>query len=306
MKEFFNACSLAERLQGLLPAVNSKNCRLIRQFLAEKAQATPAAQIAAFHSLTELRRGLLAEAGQMPGLEKTEFLLADIGLEDFAFALLSGIVNTLGDAGTGATWEVMLETLQLTVANLELSQVELEECHVLDAELRAWQPLDPASREQLLRLKASVSRARRLAESYSDRIMAWFPRRALALGQALAVPLTAVRIFGEAEIRGHLIFQLSKLASSLLRRIREALDLPAWDVVVSGQATGRVASAEQLNDSFSGAGAGALETGGRRRGDSRRRRRHGAGAGAAALVASGRAGAASGSGAGGLRRNRPA
>jgi len=122
---------------------------------------------------------------------------------------------------------------------------------VLDAELRAWRPFDPASREQLLRLKATISRARRLAESYSERIMAWFPRRALALGQALGVPPTAARIFGEAEIRGHLIFQLSKLASSWLRRIRAALDLPAWDVVVSGQATGRVVIAERLDENFS-------------------------------------------------------
>jgi len=296
LREFFNARSLDERLQALLPAVNSHDAQLIHQFLAEKAQATPAAQIAAFHSLTELRRGLLAEAGQMPSLEQADFLLADIGLEDFAFALLSGIVNaldaetqSLGSAGVppassstvpvpvsrtggetpperavpipnrkcatvaagGAAWDTFLDILQLAIANLELSCVEREECRVLDAELRAWRPFNPASREQLLRLKATSSRARRLAESYSERIMAWFPRRALALGQALGVPQTAVRVFGEAEIRGHLVFQLSKLASSLLRRIREALELPAWDVVVSGQATGRVVSAERLDGSFS-------------------------------------------------------
>ena len=251
LMEFFNARSLAERLQALRPAVNDHNARLIHQFLAEKTQTNPAARIAAFHSLTELRRGLLAEAGQMPDLERPEFLLADIGLEDFAFALLSGIVNDFGDAGAGATWETLLDLLQLTIANLELSQVEIEECRVLEAELRAWQPIDPTDREQLLRLKATIIRARRLAESYSDRILAWFPPRALALGRALAVPETAIRIFGEAEIRGHLVFQLSKLASSLLRRIREALQQPAWDVVVSGQATGRVTSVEQLNGSFS-------------------------------------------------------
>ena len=273
LKEFFNARSLDDRLQALLPAVNGVNARLIHQLMVEKARTAPAAQIAAFSSLTELRRGLLAEAGQMPGLEKQEFLLADIGLEDFAFALLSGIVNALGDGaqhpvsadvppagspgaspgdGTGgAAWKANLEILLLTIANLELSQVELEECRVLDAELRAWQPLDPASRDQLLRLKATVSRARRLAESYSEKIMAWFPPQALALGRALAVPATAVKVFGEAEIRGHLIFQLSKLASSLLRRIREALDQPAWDVVVSGQTTGRVISADQLGGKYS-------------------------------------------------------
>jgi phosphoglucan,water dikinase len=251
LKEFFNARSLTERLQALLPAVNGHNARLIHQFLAERAQTNPAARIAPFHSLTELRRGLVDEAGQVPDLERPDFLLADIGLEDFAFAWLSGIVNDFGEAGAGAAWKTVLEILQLTLANLELSQVELEEGRVLQAELRAWEPLAPTDREQLLRLKATVLRVRRLAESYSDRIMAWFPPRARALGRALAVPETAIRIFGEAEIRGHLVFQLSKLTSSLLRRIREALHQPAWDVVVSGQATGRLTCAEHLNGSVS-------------------------------------------------------
>jgi phosphoglucan,water dikinase len=156
-----------------------------------------------------------------------------------------------GAAAHRVAWETLLELLQETIANLELSEVEPDECRVLGAELRAWQPLDPADREQMLRLKATVSRARRLAESYSERIMAWFPPRARALGQALGAPQNAAGIFAEAEIRGHLIFQLSKLAGSFLRRIREALQLPAWDVVVGGQATGRVALAEQLGGTFS-------------------------------------------------------
>ena len=252
LKEFFNARSLDERLQSLLPAVNDRNARLMRQFLAEKTQSAPATPpVAVFRTLTELRRSLMVEAGRLPEWERQELLLADIGLEDFAFALLSEIVNAFGDAGAGTEWETVLDLLQQTLANLELSQVDVDECRVLDAELRAWRPLDPASREQLLRLQATVSRARRLAESYSDRIMAWFPQRARALGQALGVPPAAIRIFGEAEIRGHLIFQLSKLASGVLQRLRQALDQPAWDVVVCGHATGRVTPAEHLDGNFS-------------------------------------------------------
>jgi len=252
LKEFFNARSLDERLQSLLPAVSNKDARLIHKFLAEKSGATLAGQIAAFNSLTELRRCLISEANRVPGLEKQEFLLADIGLEDFAFALLSEIVNGFDTDGSAAEWTVQLEVLQQTIKNLEMSHVEPEESRVIDFELQAWRtPFNPTDREHLLRLKATVGRARRLADNYSDRIMAWFPQRAQALGQALAVPHTALQVFGDAEIRYHLIFQLSKLVSSLLRRFREELALPAWDVVVIGHAIGRIKLAKQLETRFS-------------------------------------------------------
>ena len=129
----------------------------------------------------------------------------------------------------------------LTLANLALSNVEPAECRALEAELRAWrESFDPADREQLLRLKATTDRSRRLAENYGDRIVALFPQRVEKLGRSLGVAEHAIRVFCDAEIRAHLIFQLSKLISSLLSRLREQLGLPAWDVVVGGRAVGRL------------------------------------------------------------------
>ena len=251
LKEFFNASSLDERLQTLLPAASENDAHLIRRFLAEKTRTTPAGPIAAFKSLTELRRRFLAEVKRRPGLEQPEFLLADIGLDDFAFVLLSEILNAFEAGGAGPAWEPGLEVLQQAVVNLELSRIAPEECGAIDAELSAWRTaFAAADREQLLRLKATVSRARRLAESCSDRIMAWFPRRARTLGRALGVPPPAIQIFAEAEIRGHLIFQLSKLATLVLRRIREELAQPAWDVIVPGEAAGRVRPAGHLDGNF--------------------------------------------------------
>lgn len=252
LKEFFNASSLDERLQTLLPAASETDAHLIRRFLAEKTQTAPAGQIAAFNSLAELRRRLLNGAELVPGRENPELLLADIGLDDFAFVLLSEILNAFEAGSAGPAWEPWLEVLQQTVVNLELSRIAPEECGAIDAELSAWRTaFAAADREQLLRLKATVSRARRLAESCSDRIMALFPRRARTLGHALGVPPPAIQIFAEAEIRGHLIFQLSKLASAVLRRIREELAQPAWDVIVAGEAAGRVRPAEHLDGNFS-------------------------------------------------------
>ena len=249
LKEFFNARSLDERLKALLPAVGASQAGLIRSFLSEKAGTRSPEQLAAFRTLTTLRQGFLEAVERNPSLETQDFLLADIALEDFAFALLSEIINGFEAERAGSLWEPSLDTLLLTITNLELSCLDPEECRALGAELRAWrETFDPSDREQLLRLKATADRARRLAEDYSDRIMALFPQRVEKLGRALSVAEPAIQVFCEADIRGHIIFQLSKLVESLLRRLREQLALPAWDVLVPGQAVGRVKTAGLLGE----------------------------------------------------------
>jgi phosphoglucan,water dikinase len=78
-------------------------------------------------------------------------------------------------------------------------------------------------------------------------VVALLLSRAEELGGALGVAEHAIRVFCEAEIRSHLVFQLSKVASLLLQRLREALELPGWDVLVSGRALGRVKVLERLD-----------------------------------------------------------
>jgi len=249
LKEFFNARSLDERLTTLLSEADETGAGLIHSFLGQKADSNLPGQFAALQTLTELRRNFLVAVKKNPGLETQELLLADIGLEDFAFVLLSEMVNAFDAAKAGAAWEILLDTLRLTITNLALSGVVPEEGRAIEAELRAWrQDFDSSDREQLLRLKATADRARRLAEDFSDRITALFPPRVEKLGRALGVAEPAIRVFCDAEIRAHLVFQLSKQVSSLLRRIREQLALPAWDVVVSGRATGRVKVAGALDE----------------------------------------------------------
>jgi phosphoglucan,water dikinase len=99
----------------------------------------------------------------------------------------------------------------------------------------------------LLRLKATVERCRRLAENYSTHILGLFASEAEALGSAFGVQKNAIRTFCEADIRAHLIFQVSKLCSSLLRRLRAELKLPPWDVLVTGEAAGILQAVRQLH-----------------------------------------------------------
>ncbi len=298
LREFFNAHSLDERLEALLDKAGADGAALIRSFLSQKAGAGLSGQLGALRALSGVRRLCLDRTRREPGQETEPFLLADIALEDFAFSLLSRMINAL-EGGGGEQMRLWLETLLLTVANLALSSVEPEECAAIESELRAWGPdldrtcpkspassrplsqplskplsdwpffdkgtdkgcdkgpepellgqaLDSGQSEPLLRLKATMDRSLRLAQEQSRRIAALFSTEAERLGCALGVAEHAIRVFAEAEIRGHLVFQLSRLAAALLRRLRARLQLPPWDVLVSGRATGRLRAVRRLEDS---------------------------------------------------------
>lgn len=80
-------------MNALLPEVGEREADLIRSFLSQKAGSGLPEQGRALRALTELRGRCLAAVKERPGLEGQPFLLADIGLEDFAFVLLSRMVN---------------------------------------------------------------------------------------------------------------------------------------------------------------------------------------------------------------------
>jgi len=79
-------------------------------------------------------------------------------------------------------------------------------------------------------------------------ILDFFPQRVEKLGRALSVAEHAIQVFCEANIRCHIMFQVSKLVAFKLRHRREQLDLPPWDVIVPGKDVGRVKIAELLGE----------------------------------------------------------
>jgi phosphoglucan,water dikinase len=240
LKEFFNARSLDERLEALLPALETKQAELVGHFLRQKAGSTLLDRLTALQSLTELRH-LFADLIRHQGApDPQEYILIDIALEDFAFVLLSEIINDCESLEPGVAMDGRIEALTLALDNLRLSGIDPEESRATQCELAAWGKLSPsATRNEILRLKASVSRCRRLAEDFGARTVALFAERASKLGRALGVAEHAIRVFSESDIRSHIVFQVSRLADVLLRRVRERLRQPPWDVIVSGRAVGR-------------------------------------------------------------------
>jgi len=249
LKEFFNASSLDERLAALEKKASDEQADLIRVFLERKSKTGFENQVTTLGALTALRHLVASVPENKSSSVAQEFVLADIGLEDFAFVLLSQLVNTFEASDPRRSGMDLLEPLVLTGRNLAMSGISREEWDAINAELDAWREnFDPRDNEQLLRMKATIERSRRLAESFSERLIESMLSRVEKLGRALGVEEHAIQVFCEAEIRSHLVFQLSKLTSILLRRLREALALPGWDVFVSGKAFGRARVLQQLED----------------------------------------------------------
>ena len=255
LKEFFNARSLEERLHALLPTAAPRRAALIRSFLDRKEAASSLQQqLDALTALTDLRRDFHGTSTKNLEGATDDVLHTDIELENFAFALLSNLTNSLQAevrvplADAPPPWSPLLHALSLSAENLWLSHLEPEESGAIASESLAWnQEFDRTNREHLLRLKATADRARRLAEDHSQRILALFPPRAEKLGRALGVADQAILLFSEDELRRHIIFQFAKLTSLLLGWLRRDLALPPWDVLVGGEAAGRVLALHTLS-----------------------------------------------------------
>ena len=278
LKEFFNARSLDEQLAAVAADTADPDAGLIRSFLEAKAASRePSPRLDVLRLLTSLRARFQERLKARSGTDLLQDTLADIRLEEYAFVLLSQLINHLGgqeasledrrpdreaaasggaaraatlqpgSAAAGRFWPSVLECLLLTVENLRYSGFDPEEGRALEAELAAWQQdFEPSDRDRGLRLKATLDRARRLADCHRDRILSLFPPGASRLGRALGVPAAAVTVYAESEIRSHLVFQLAKLLALALTTLRLQAGLPRWEVIVPGRAFGRVVQAPDL------------------------------------------------------------
>ncbi|NVM20951.1 MAG: TIM barrel protein [Desulfobacterales bacterium] len=250
LKEFFSACSLEEQLEAIAEKADAREVNLIREFVEAKEKAqTPERLATTFELLTMLRGQFHEKLEKNIGSEVQGPQLADIGLEDFSFVLLSRLINHFEASEKGTPWSQALHVLALTVENLRLSGFDAGECRAIESESKAWrQRFEPQDLDHLIRLKATVDRCRRMAEAYCNKILALFPERVERLGRALGVAEHAIKVFSEADIRSHSVFQLSRLVDLLLINIRGLAALPPWDAIVPGKVAGRLVAAPCLND----------------------------------------------------------
>ncbi|KAJ0035004.1 hypothetical protein Pint_25631 [Pistacia integerrima] len=227
-----------------------------------------------------LESGLRNDAPDAAIAMRQKWRLCEIGLEDYSFVLFSRFLNAV-EAKGGAhwlaenvesknvgSWNDALGVLVVGVSQLGLSGWRPEECSAIRNELLAWQEIGLSVKEGiislcpwflsvcegsedgkiiwLLRLKATLDRARRLTEEYSEALLQIFPPKVEILGKAFGIPENSVRTYTEAEIRAGIIFQVSKLCTVLLKSVRTALGSQGWDVLVPGTAVGTVFQVERI------------------------------------------------------------
>ena len=255
LKEFFNALSLDERLKELAEDINSREAASIGNFLKIKEKIdTPDHLLTALGLLTELRSNFCEQLELKEGPKAQRLQMADIGLEDFSFVLLGRLNNHFETLRNRIPWKSALSSLCLAIENLRLSGFDAEECRAIKSELRKWshelsaQNLERQGREELLRLKSTLERCSRLVEDYCNKILSLFPEKAERLGRALGVAVHAIRVFSESDIRSHPVLQISRLVNLLLKSIRTLANLPSWDVIVPGSASGRLVTAAGLGN----------------------------------------------------------
>ncbi|KAG6548416.1 hypothetical protein Mapa_009902 [Marchantia paleacea] len=287
LKDFFNAGSLTEQLEGLRNSFDESKLSVLDTFLDSKttldqtnttngnASKGPDLLIGALHSLTGLRAvlvkglesGLRNDAPDESIAMRQKWRLSEIGLEDYSFVLLSRYINSLEAAG-GAnflikeaksqkvmSWNHPLGVVVLGVRQLGLSGWQQKECLAIENEISAWQAagivqgkegLEDDLRSWALRLKATLDRTRRLAETYTDTLLQLFPTRAEKLGKAFGIPENSVKTFTEAEIRASVVFQISKLCSLLLKAVRDVSGSEGWDALMPGTAVGTLVEVDRI------------------------------------------------------------
>lgn len=272
LRDFFNASSFTDMLQAVRPSLDDSDIPTIDSFLKAKGKVDSAGANAslndvvdALHTLTSVRAvlskglaaGLRNDASGSALAMRQRWRLAEGRSEDYAFVLLSQVTNTLQAQGGSAAlagghangWSLPIGAAVLAVRHVGLSGWHPADCAAVENELTAWQQAGQLSeRDNALRLKATLERAQRLTQSYTDGLLGVLPPMAEAVGGGLGIRQEQILVFTEAEVRASVVFQLSGLLSVLQGAARIAAGSDAWDAIVGGSGVGELIEADTLEE----------------------------------------------------------
>ncbi|KAL3329444.1 hypothetical protein AABB24_036503 [Solanum stoloniferum] len=287
LKDFFNAGSLDEQLESIRESLDGSSLSMLSSFLESKKELVRLDEkhndsetertgilVRTINSLNALREviakglesGLRNDAPDASIAMRQKWRLCEIGLEDYAFVLLSRFVNAVEALGGAdwlaenvtvknvSSWNDPIGALTVGIQQLGISGWKPEECKAVGNELFSWKERGISEIEGsedgktiwALRLKATLDRSRRLTEEYSETLLQIFPEKVQILGKSLGIPENTVRTFTEAEIRAGVVFQVSKLATLLLKAVRRTIGSSGWDVLVPGDAFGELIQVDRI------------------------------------------------------------
>lgn len=278
LKDFFNAGSLTDQLGGLRPSIDKDRLAILDHFLSSnealdkvdgKSSMVTESLLATLHALTSLREtlskglesGLRNDAPDEAIAMRQKWRLSELGLEDYSFVLLSRLINSFESEGGASLlaeeaknekvgkWTPALTALVMGIQQLGLSGLHKAECAAIKNELLAWSATGNLTKDLkswALRLKATLDRARRLAETYTDTVLQLYPDYVQKLGSALGIADNSVRTYTEAEIRASVVFQIAKLCSMLLKAVRACAGGDGYDALMPGRAVGTLFEVDRI------------------------------------------------------------
>lgn len=220
LKEFFNAQGLDKLLDSIKKNANDGNLSSsIDTFWHNKhTQKGTSFDLSCITTLRQqmirLNQAIIQDNGRKTLYQQTS--LADIELEKFMFMKVSEILNQMGPDKSKNILGVALVLVQnMIVSNLEIG-VENSELNILSRMIQdQMNEFDGSNMDYLTRLKSTIERCQRYADSFTQDIINLFQDNVFRLGSALHIDNHSVSVFSESFIRFHLVFQFSKCMDTI-------------------------------------------------------------------------------------------
>ncbi len=168
-------------------------------------------------------------------------LSLDLALETTLRARVEGSLHT------GLKEEQLVRLIDEAIANTRLTHDtdELSICHD-DWPLAKW--IDEPTYDTLLQALAVTDRLQRAVSTETDRFYQLIQTIAESLGKAFQAEQWTIDTFGEAVVRGRLMFVLSTLLHRLDPLLRKRAGLGGWQVISRGETYGRLQVVQGLSD----------------------------------------------------------
>lgn len=287
LKEFFNALGVEKSLNRLKETYKSNEMiQKINDFINQKNSIDIGniyekyeKFISLLYATTNLRKEMnkilkdeskKLTSNQTGNVNKTLLQLAstcDIELENYVFSILSSFINILdenintniknrqNDYFGDYYSRLFFDLAKICLNNLRVSNIFKEETKFLEEDLEYFilnyssKNSNKVSKDgKLLRIKAVFERCLNLCYSLNSLILDSFTQASYDVGKNLNINNESVKVYGEAFIRNHTIFQFSKIVSLILNIIREQLNLSPYVIISSGIKKGVLIHCKNLRD----------------------------------------------------------
>ena len=247
LKEFFNALSVDKVLLKIKKSFENLSDNIDTFLLTKNNYDNLKNPEKMLKGITQIREKLL---------EKLEerllqiLYIGDIEMENYLFAYLSQILNKYDSSNYLVNENDLKELLMIIsycLRNIILSKIYTKECEIILIDLEHFKHY-LNDNENLLILKAIFERLLNICYKFSTDVIQNYSEIVNVLGAKLQIPSNNVKIFSEAFIRTHTIFQLTKVISLLLNYVRKQLKLPPFIIISLGKTEGNFLQLDTMSD----------------------------------------------------------